>query len=150
MKYRKAIFFVVYFLSDKKIEYLLLKRKLHWKGWEFPKGGKENKETDKQTIIRELKEETGLSSEEIISFDKSGKYEYDDKTRVERKFLGQEYKLFAVKVNSKDVRIDENEHSDFRWFVFDKAVDKITWKNQKQCLKIVDKKLRKLYKSNLS
>jgi len=37
-KYRKAVFVLLYSKTKKWIEYLLLKRKLHWKGWEFPKG----------------------------------------------------------------------------------------------------------------
>ena len=36
-KYRKGIFFVVYAKTKKGIKYLVLKRKLHWSGWEFPK-----------------------------------------------------------------------------------------------------------------
>ena len=39
MKYRNAIFIVVYAKQKDKIYYLILKRKLHWKGWEFQKEG---------------------------------------------------------------------------------------------------------------
>jgi hypothetical protein len=35
MKYRKAIFIVVYAREKNKRYYLILKRKLHWKVWEF-------------------------------------------------------------------------------------------------------------------
>ena len=59
-KYRKAVFIVAYSKINNKIEYLLLKRKLHWKGWEFPKGGAEEKENNLDAVKRELKEETGL------------------------------------------------------------------------------------------
>jgi len=42
-KYRRGIFVVVYRRcdsnDDESVEYLLLKRKLHWKGWEFCKAG---------------------------------------------------------------------------------------------------------------
>ena len=38
-KYRKSVFGVAYCKdNDGKIEYIILKRKKHWKGWEFPKG----------------------------------------------------------------------------------------------------------------
>ena len=43
-KYRKAVFIVTYLKTKKGIKYLILKRKLHWVGWEFPKGGLEKKE----------------------------------------------------------------------------------------------------------
>jgi len=44
--YRKAVFVVVYreTKTGKDRKYLILKRKLHWKGWEFPKGGLEKGE----------------------------------------------------------------------------------------------------------
>ena len=44
-KYRKSDFIVVYSKEKDKIKYIVLKRKLHWKGWEFPKEGMEDKET---------------------------------------------------------------------------------------------------------
>ena len=42
--YRKSVFIVVYRKTEKGILYLILKRKLHWVGWEFPKGGIEPEE----------------------------------------------------------------------------------------------------------
>ena len=38
-KFRNAIFAVAYSREGDNIKYLLLKRKKHWIGWEFPKGG---------------------------------------------------------------------------------------------------------------
>jgi ADP-ribose pyrophosphatase YjhB (NUDIX family) len=63
-KYRLAVFIVVYrrtknFFGNKKIKYLLLKRKKHWVGWEFPKGGVDKGESPRETAIRETKEECG-------------------------------------------------------------------------------------------
>ena len=55
LKYRRGIFLVVYSLNDKKIKYLILKRKLHWKGWEFPKGGIKSNENMAKAVRRELK-----------------------------------------------------------------------------------------------
>ena len=60
-KYRKAVFAVTYYITPEgKIEYLILKRKKHWKGWEFPKGKIEKFETKKAAARREVNEETGL------------------------------------------------------------------------------------------
>ena len=49
-KYRQGIFIVTYAKIGKRIEYLILKRKLHWSGWEFPKGGMETRESYKKTL----------------------------------------------------------------------------------------------------
>ena len=68
-KWRPGIFIVTYKRVGKEIKYLILKRKLHWKGYEFPKGGIEKKESLKKKATRELKEETGYSGEnfELLS-----------------------------------------------------------------------------------
>ena len=50
--YRKALFIVAYRMINNNIKYLILKRKLHWKGWEFPKGGVELFETKKMGVKR--------------------------------------------------------------------------------------------------
>ena len=58
MKYEKSCGSVIYKLENKSIYILLIK---HNKGhWSFPKGHMETGETEYQTAIREVKEETNL------------------------------------------------------------------------------------------
>lgn len=145
MKYRKAIFVVVY--RKNPLEYLLLKRKLHWKGWEFTKGGVENCEQLIKSAKREAFEETGQKVLRVHKFNISGKYKYDSKTLKDKKrkgFIGQTYNLFSAEVSGKrKVKLDKQEHSGFRWASFKKAVKMLTWNDQKKCLKIVNKFLEK-------
>jgi len=142
MKYRKAIFIIVYSVVKNKPQYLLLKRKLHWKGWEFPKGGIERFELLRSTLKRELKEETGITEFKIkkkIKINESYKY---NKNYPERKgFIGQRYKqLFLVEVKKQKIKVDNLEHEDYKWVDFDKAIKMLTWENQKKLLKIANKK----------
>jgi len=141
-KYRRGIFIVVYAIVKNKPQYLILKRKLHWKGWEFPKGGVEYKkfyETLLMAMRREVKEETGLKILGIKKFDISGKYRYDKKYSDRKNFVGQTFeKLYAVEVEKSKVELDKKEHSDYKWVDFSDAVKKLKWKNQKDCLRIVD------------
>jgi len=137
-KYRKAIFAVVYFKKGKKIKYLLLKRKLHWKGWEFPKGGVKKKETLVNAVKREVKEETGLKPIKIKKFYKIGKYNYDKKYPDRKGFSGQTYSLYSTEVKKEKVRIDKKEHSAYKWVKFEKAIKKLTWGSQKKCLDSVN------------
>ena len=75
IKYRKAVFGVAYSKNkDGKIEYIILKRKKHWKGWEFPKGGIERGEKIIDAVKREVREETGLKCINIKKLNFSGKF----------------------------------------------------------------------------
>lgn len=140
-KYRKGVFIVVYI--KKPVRYLLLHRKLHWKGWEFPKGGLLANEKYKHAVTREIKEETGLKILKMRKFDIKGKFIYDKKTEKERKFKGFDWKLFAVEVKKDKVRISRKEHDNYKWASYSQAVKLLKWPNQKKCIKIVNNSLKR-------
>jgi len=143
MKIRRAVFIVTYARVNGKVKYLLLKRKLHWIGWEFPKGGVESFEFRKSTVKRELKEETGLSPIKINSFREKGIYTYKNEYNNRKGFSGQSYKLYSAEVKySKKIKIGRSEHSDYKWVNFNTAIRKLTWPNQKKCLKIANNYLK--------
>ena len=145
--YRKAVFIVVYRINQetKKPEYILLKRKLHWKGWEFPKGGIDKNETILQTVKRETKEETGFKPMKIINFNIKVKYKYAKILKDRPSVIGQTYHLLAAEINPKDnkIKMDTTEHSSFIWLPFKEAIKKLTWNNQKKALRIVNSRLEK-------
>jgi len=136
-KYRKAVFVVTYMKEGGKIFYLILKRKLHWIGWEFPKGGIDFLETKKRAVKREIKEETGLDVLKIKKFKISGQYEYDKQYSDRKGFRGQTYSLYAVEVKKGKIEIDRKEHSSYKWLEFEKAIRELKWANQKKCMAIV-------------
>ncbi len=148
MKYRKGVFILMYTKTNKGIKYLILKRKLHWKGWEFSKGGIENKEPILKTVKRELKEETGISDFLWIKkFNFSGKYKYEKELSDREGIIGQTFEaLYAVRVSPEKMRIkiDKKEHSSYQWVDYKTALNMLTWKNQKESLKIVKKWLDKM------
>lgn len=146
MKFRKAVFVVTYSKTNKGIEYLILKRKLHWKGWEFPKGGIKGKNAEKSTVKREVIEETSLVPIKTKKFKVSGKYKYKKPLKDRPGILGQSYKLFSAEVKKKKINIKKNpteEHSDAKWVDFKTALNKLTWPNQRKCLKVVNTFLEK-------
>lgn len=143
MRYRNAVFIVTYAKQENKIHYLILKRKLHWKGWEFPKGGIDS-ETKQHAVKREIKEETGLKISEIKKFNVSGKYRYDRIYPDRKGIAGQKFSLYAVRVRKEKIKIDRIEHSGFSWMSFEQAMKKLKWDNQKKCLKIVNKWLKNI------
>jgi 8-oxo-dGTP pyrophosphatase MutT (NUDIX family) len=149
-RYRKAVFIVVYRLDKKRIFYLLLKRKLHWKGWEFPKGGVERFEFSKRAVKREVREETGQKpvSKTVKRYNIKGNYKYDKKYADRPGFIGQTYRLFSAEILNKKIKISKKEHSTYKWLDFKNALKKLKWLNQKKCLRIVNKELENENKHN--
>lgn len=140
-KYRKAIFGVTYYKTPEgKIEYIILKRKKHWKGWEFPKGKIEKFETKKMAAKREVSEETGLKVLKVKRFKEKGAYLYPKKLWDRPDKVGQTYHLFAIRVEKGNgkLNLDPIEHNGYKWMNFQEARRKLTWPNQKRCLKIVN------------
>ena len=141
-KFRKAIFAVVYSVSPdgKKTEYAILKRKKHWKGWEFTKGKIEKFEPKRWTARREVEEETGLKILKIKKLKVNGFYKYEHELKDRPGVIGQTYHLFAVKADKGDgkIQVDKKEHYLGKWVSYEKAMKLLTWDNQKKCLKIVN------------
>ena len=136
--YRPAVFIVTYRKERKKVFYLLLKRKLHWKGWEFPKGGIEAGEGLLRAAKRECWEECGQRPKKIAMFPYSGKYKYQKILSDRPGVKGQTWALFGAEVSGNKVKFDGREHSDYEWVDFKEAEKRLTWPNQKKCLKIVN------------
>jgi len=135
---RKGVFVVAY--SLKPLRYLLLHRKLHWQGWEFPKGGMFAREKPEHAVAREIKEETGLRAIKITKFNKNGSFIYDKKTARERKAKNFSYVLFSCEVKKAKVKVAK-EHDGYRWLSYRGAMKLLKWPDQKKCLKIVNNKI---------
>ena len=141
--YRPSIFIVAYRRIDNQILYVVLKRKKHWIGWEFPKGGIEKNENLLKAVKRECFEETGQYPMRINSFNVSGKYKYPKQLKDRPGIAGQTYRLFSARIRSGEIKIDKKEHSGYKWMEFNEAIKNLTWPDQNKCLKIVNSYLIK-------
>ena len=144
VKYRKALFVLTYARTKKGINYLILKRKLHWRGWEFPKGAIKFLETKRHAVKRELFEETGSVPLKIKKFNYFGRYNYDKIYPDRPGIRGQSFSLYAAEIKKARVKLDKLEHSDYRWVGFETALKMVKWPNQKKSLEIVNKWLKNL------
>lgn len=121
MKYEKSCGAIV--VDDEKV--LLVK---HNAGhWDFPKGHVEEGETEIETAIREVKEETNID----IKIEKENKYisEYSPKENVMKTviyFIGE-------KVGGED-KPQIEEVSDVEWLDVNKAIERITHQRSKEIM----------------
>ncbi|KKN65379.1 hypothetical protein LCGC14_0481920 [marine sediment metagenome] len=106
-------------------EYLLLKYGLGH--WEFVKGHIEDGESDEQTILRELEEETSITDAIILKgFKENYEYFFTFKGQRIHKYVN----CYLIKSNTKDVKISY-EHEDYVWLAFPKALKQLTYNNAK-------------------
>lgn len=105
--------------------------------WAFPKGHAEADETQKETALRELREETGIQEVELAEQEFVEKYKFQkddiiyDKTVV--------YFLGFVENNS--VVIQEKEIAAFKWCSFEEAEKIFTFPETRQLFNAVKKHL---------
>ena len=103
--------------------------------WDFVKGNIEDGETLRQTVVREIMEETGISDVEFVNgFEDKIEYHY----QRDGNMVHKEVVFFLVKTKTTDVKIS-HEHLRFVWLSFNDALKKITYKNAQNVLKKVKK-----------
>lgn len=98
--------------------------------WGFPKGHIEQNETEEETAIREVKEETNLN----IEIDPKKRYviEYvTDKGNL------KEVIFFIAKKVTGEIIAQESEIESIKWLNFDEAMNAITYDNTKILFKKV-------------
>jgi len=119
---------VVYHESNNMLEYLLL---LYEAGhWDFPKGGVEGGESEVDTALREVREETGLNSVQILEgFRKEIEYMY----RKQGQLVKKKVVFYLARSDTKDVRLSY-EHRAFIWLNYENALRNLTYRTAKATL----------------
>jgi bis(5'-nucleosidyl)-tetraphosphatase len=129
MKQTKSCGIIIFRNSPR--EYLLVEQAFS-KLWNFPKGHVNEGESERETALREVFEETGLKVEildgfrECISFDES-------------KIAHKTVVMFVGKPLTLDVCIPKDEISNYAWLNYDDALKKIKFENSREMLHKADK-----------
>jgi len=106
--------------------------------WDFPKGGVEKGETEVQTVLREVEEETGLTDLRIVpGFRKVIEYFY----RRDGKNIHKQVTYLLGETKDGRVRISF-EHQGFGWFPYREALERASYDNSKVTLKEAEQFLR--------
>jgi len=126
LEFRSNIQAVVYRKLNGKNEFLLAHRIKNWDGWEFVKGGVKVGETHEEAVKRELQEEAGIKSEDLIKLWKTHFntiIEYPKNISEKCGYKGSLNKTYLVEVkNSTEVNLPKNnsEHSELIWVMENK------------------------------
>lgn len=119
---------ILYHINNQTITFLLLH---YFPGhWDFPKGNKEKGESDIDTALREITEETGIID---VTFLEGFKKEIFYKYKRNNQLISKKVVYFLAKSNSTDVVLS-SEHLDFVWEPYEDALIRITYKNSKEIL----------------
>ena len=118
---------IIYHDNSEGRKILLIKNKRSY-SWGFPKGHIEKDETNRQTALREAKEETGLDVELVGEF--SSVSEYTLKNKVEKRVI-----IFLGRSDTDSVVKQESEIEAFMWVDFNTAFKMLNFENDKRILR---------------
>ncbi len=104
--------------------------------WGLPKGHVEENETEKETALREVKEETNYDVEII------GDHRFVERYITDTK-IDKEVVYFIAKKVGGEAEKQEAEVTDIKWCSFDEAIDTVTFDNLKELLRNAFKALEK-------
>lgn len=98
--------------------------------WDFVKGKMEKGENPLDTVVRETKEETGISDLNFVEgFEENIEYDF----QFEGELIHKKVVFYLAKTNTEKITIS-HEHLDFVWLDYKSAFEKITYQNAKSVL----------------
>ncbi|MDO8510448.1 MAG: NUDIX domain-containing protein [bacterium] len=110
--------------------------------WVYPKGHKENGESELDAAKRELSEETGLSCDILPTLRYEDTYEFDkDGISYEKTVT-----YYVGLVIFHDVTIQKNEIKDYKWVTYDQALGLLSFDRSKEILMQVKRDIAGLQK----
>jgi len=122
--------------KNKEIKYLLLQYDAGH--WDFPKGHIEENESDIETVKREVKEETSIDDIDII---KGFKGEISYFYRRNKALISKKVVFYLAKTQTEQVKLSY-EHKGYEWLTYEKAMERLTFKNAKEMLEKADNFLK--------
>lgn len=126
--YEKSCGGVIFYKTRRNTKILLVKNN-NGRYWSFPKGHIEEGETEQQTAIREIKEETGLDVTLVPGFREISEYSPFGKIRKRVVF-------FLARAFTDNVKIQEEEIDSYIWVDLQQARKLCSYDND---LRIIEK-----------
>ena len=113
------------------ISILLVRAKRDPSKWIFPKGHIERGESARRAAVRETREEAGVTGRAIGRIGEPDRFEWG----------GQLFRVqyFLIQMISES---DETDGREKAWFLFDKALKRVSFKSARELLRQARKKIR--------
>ena len=127
MKKEKSCGAIVFYLKENKEQILLIKHS-NSGHWSFPKGHVEAGETEVETAVREIKEETGVDANIDTRFRTVVTYS-------PKKDVIKDVVYFFATADCYETEKQEEEVSEVRWVDIDKALGSVSYKNDKELVR---------------
>ena len=124
--FEKSCGAVIFRRHSGNVEYLLIKNR-KGNNWGFPKGHMEIHEDERQTAVREVREETGLNIQPLDGFRTIS--EYHPKGRITKQVI-----FFVAEMPGEDIVIQKSEIERFIWADYSLAVKTFRFNNDKKVL----------------
>lgn len=141
IKYEKSVGAIIYFIDEQQKIYYLVQQHVNGNHWAFAKGHVEANETEEETALREIEEETGITEVTLdIKFRESNVY--SPKENVEKEvvyFTAETSKATAFAVENQEIEIQE-----ILFLPYEAAIDQVTFPNDKLILEKANQYLIKL------
>src|SRR3989344_9344744 len=109
------------------------------KGWDFPKGHREIYESEEQTALREVEEETGVKAEIIEKVGETRYFYYEEGKRVLKTVT-----FYLMKYLGEGEATTAFEVSDMKWLPTDEVEKQLTFKDTKELWKKAKAKIQQL------
>ena len=128
----------VIFTRNGNRKYLLL----HYEGghWDFVKGHVERNETEKDTVRRETEEEVGITD---LTFIEGYRHPISYYYKRAGRTVYKEVIFYLIESKTDAVRLSR-EHVGFDWLPYDRALDRLTYKNAKEIIRKANDSLERL------
>ena len=123
---------IVVYREEKENLFLILQHEDSEGSWSFPKGHHEGQETPKETALRELFEETGISEIDFMNVPLIHE-EYTLGRENEEVIKKNDY--FVGFVKNKEVKIQEGEIRTYLWATYEEALSTFQYESRKEVLK---------------
>ena len=130
----------IYRMVGGKSEYLIIKRSSEtlFGSWQMVSGKVEKNETGISATLREIEEETGLVPTKLYSADLIESF-YDTDYNV----INLVPVFVALVDSDSEVKLNEYEHSEYKWISVDEASEYLIFENQIENMEKIEKKFVK-------